>query len=180
MNLPSRWGVEPDECALAFPCDRFSQSTYAAYYRGTTIGASPETVYRWLCQLKAAPYSYDWLDNWGRESPQQLTPGLDELSAGETMMLLFEVIEFERGRHVTLRQKSGTPGTLVFRDVVVSYLIVPQAFDSCRLLIKTAIRHPGPPIGWLTRSFLPWGDLFMMRRQLLNFKRLAEASHGGA
>ena len=174
MPIPIHWGVTPEECSLAFPCDRFSQPSYAAYFRGITIRATPEKIFRWLCQMKAAPYSYDWIDNLGRRSPQGLIPGLDDLAAGQTMMFFFEVIDFEHGRHVTVRQKAKTVGALVFSDAVVSYLIAPQAGDACRLLIKAAIRHPASPMGWLTRILLPWGDLVMMRRQLLNFKRLAE------
>jgi hypothetical protein len=179
MPIPNHWGVDPQECSSPFPCDRFSQPSYTAYYRGITIQAAPGTVFRWLCQMKAAPYSYDWIDNFGRQSPQTLTPGLDHLANGQTMMFIFEVIDFERDRHITLRQKPKTLGALVVGDVVVSYLIVAQAPKTCRLLIKVAMRHPRPPLGWLTRAVLPWGDLVMMRRQLLNFKRLAEALEHG-
>ncbi|MBI4249944.1 MAG: hypothetical protein HY611_10620 [Elusimicrobia bacterium] len=180
MTIPFHWGVTSEECSLAFPCDRFSQPSYIAYFRGITVMADPETIFRWLCQLKAAPYSYDWLDNWGRQSPQRLIPGLDDLAAGQSMMFFFEVIDFERPRHVTVRQKPKTIGARVFGDVVVSYLIVPQAQNVCRLLAKAAIRHPAAPMGWLTRILLPWGDLIMMRRQLLNFKQLSEKSVHGA
>ena len=72
MPIPSRWGVTPEECSRTFPGDRFTQPSYTAYYRGITIRASPETVFRWLCQMKAAPYSYDWLDNLGRQSPLEI------------------------------------------------------------------------------------------------------------
>lgn len=129
--------------------------------------------------MKVAPYSYDWIDNLGRQSPQSLIRGLEDLATGQTMMFFFEVIDFERSRHITVRQRPKTVGALIFGDVVVSYLIVPHAQNACRLLIKAAIQHPPAPIGWLTRILLPWGDLIMMRRQLLNFKQLAEGSlHG--
>lgn len=179
MSMPFRWGVTSEECALSFPCDRFLQPSCATYFRGTTARAAPETIFRWLCQLRVAPYSYDWIDNLGRQSPRRLIQGLDELAAGQTMMFLFEVIEFERNRHITVRQKPKTLGALVFSEVVVSYLIVPQAENTCRLLVKVGVRHPPAPVGWLTRALLPWGDLLMMRRQLLNFRQLAEASARG-
>ena len=61
-----------------------------------------------------------------------------------------------------------------FGEVAGSYLIIQKSFHECRLLVKIIFQHPAPPIGWLIRLFLPPGDLIMMRRQLLNFKKLAE------
>ena len=71
--LGATWGVEPAETATAFPCDRLDGGFDADYYRGVTVHAPPSAVYRWLCQLRAAPYSYDWIDNRGRRSPRSGT-----------------------------------------------------------------------------------------------------------
>jgi hypothetical protein len=57
---------------------------------------------------------------------------------------------------------------------VVTYLIVPLEDERCRLLVKMAVRYPRGLRGALMRFALPWGDLVMMRRQLLNFKALVE------
>ena len=179
MPIPFHWGTAQQELLLPFPCDRFAQPFYTFYHRGVTIQAAPETVFRWLCQMRVAPYSYDWIDNLGRQSPQKLIPGLDQLAIGQTMMFFFELIDFEHNRHLTVRHKPNTIGARVFGDVLVSYLIVPQAQNSCRLLAKAAIKYPAGPIGWLARAFLPWGDLIMMRRQLLNFKDLSEKTNHG-
>jgi hypothetical protein len=62
----------------------------------------------------------------------------------------------------------------MFGDVAVSYIIVPKNAGNCRLLVKLIVKYPLGLIGRLMRLLLPWGDLVMMRRQLLNFKELAE------
>ena len=173
------WGTRPDEILLGYPCDRFldvldEDDFDEAYYRGTSIHAPPEIIFRWLCQLRIAPYSYDWVDNFGRKSPSTLTPGLEELRVGQDVMTIFELVDFEEDRQLTIRMKRGLFGSKAFGDTVVSYLIEPDDGGNCRLLVKLLIRYPKGILGWLTRLILPLGDLIMMRRQLLNFKELSE------
>ncbi len=173
MSVSQTWGTEPAERRLSFPCDLHAPDEAEAYYRGVTIEAPPAVVFRWLCQLRAAPYSYDWIDNWGRRSPQVLIDGLEQLERGQEIMGIFQLVDFEPERHLTIRTK--VEGR--FGDVLVSYVIVPAGATRCRLLAKLLVRYPGGVLGRLMRLLLPWGDLIMMRRQLLNFKRLAEGSY---
>jgi len=168
------WGVEPTERVIAFPCDRLPEKFDAEYYRGVTVRASSAMTYRWLCQLRAAPYSYDWIDNWGHRSPRQLIPGLENLKLGQTVMTIFNLIDFEADRQLTCRIKPRTSPSRLFGDVVVSYLIVPRGERECRLLAKVRVTYPPGLMGRLMRGVLPPGDLVMMRRQLLNLKKLAE------
>lgn len=168
------WGVEPAETALAFPCDQLPEKFDAEYYRGVTVHASPATTFRWLCQLRAAPYAYDWLDNWGRRSPRQLIPGLENLKNGQTVMTIFNLIDFETDHHLTCRIKPRTSPSRLFGDVMVSYLIVPRSDGECRLLAKLRVSYPPGAMGRMMRVVLPAGDLVMMRRQLLNLKGFAE------
>ncbi len=174
MSVQLTWGTTEDERSLAFPCDRYLERFDAVYYRGVTVKAPPEVLFRWLCQMRVAPYSYDWIDNFGRTSPRELTPGLDELAVGQRMMS-FELTEFERDVHLTMLVRSRLWG-----QIALTYLVVPRDADNCRLLVKMLVRYPKGPFGWLERLFLPWGDLVMMRRQLLNFKELAEGTAKGA
>jgi hypothetical protein len=175
-SISETWGTEPQERRLAFPCDGIISQPDAALYRGVTIDASAETVFRWLCQMRAAPYSYDWIDNFGRQSPCELTPGLDNLAIGQEVMGIFDLIGFEQGRHLTIRTKPRSSSSRTLGDVVVSYVIVPGPTNRCRLLVKLVAKYPPGVKGRLMRALLPWGDLIMMRRQLLNFKRLAEGT----
>jgi hypothetical protein len=173
-SLSQTWGTDARERDLLFPCDGLIAHPDAGLYRGVTINASAEVVFRWLCQMRVAPYSYDWIDNCGRQSPQELTPGLENLVVGQDVMEIFDLVDFERGRHLTIRVKPGSSALRTFGDIAGSYLIVPTSPNSCRLLVKLIAKYPAGPKGRFMQTLLPWGDLFMMRRQLLNLKQLAE------
>jgi hypothetical protein len=165
------WGSTAEERQLAFACDRFVAEPNDALYRALTVNAPPALLFRWLCQLRTAPYSYDWIDNLGRRSPRRLTPGLDRLRVGQRVMTVFRLAAFEPDRHVTA--VLDRPGAL-FGDLAVSYLIVPEADERCRLVVKLAVAYPRTPIGAAMRALLPAGDLVMMRKQLLTLRKLAE------
>lgn len=173
MSVAYTWGTQEAERRLPFPCDRHVEQAEAAYFRGITVRASSATLFRWLCQMRAAPYSYDWIDNGGRRSPRTLTPGLEHLAVGQSVMRIFTLVDFARDRHLTLRIKYGTGAFGLFGDLAITYLIVPESPERCRLLVKIVVRYPRGLTGALMRWGLPWGDLVMMRRQLLNFRRLA-------
>jgi hypothetical protein len=156
-----------------------------AYFRAVTVGAPAAVLYRWLCQLRVAPYSYDWIDNGGRRSPRTLTPGLERLAVGDPVMTIFELIAFEPDRHLTMRLRDGAPESArsarlvagarrTFPDIVLTYWIEPAAGGVVRLVMKFLARYPAGVVGWLQRTLLPWGDLVMARRQLLNLRDLAE------
>ena len=175
MSIASTWGTCPEERRLSFPCDRLIPHPEDSLYRGVTIDASAQTVFRWLCQMRVAPYSYDWIDNGGRQSPPALTPGLENLVLGQDVMEIFQLADFARDQHLTLRIKANSRAQRLFGDLAVSYFVVAKGARSCRLLVKLVAQHPPGVWGMLMRSLLPWGDLIMMRRQLLNFKQLAES-----
>jgi hypothetical protein len=174
ISVPGKnWGATPAEQAQAFPCDRHLADPDDAYFRAVSVDAPASVVFRWLCQLRLAPYSYDWIDNLGRRSPQTLVPGVDELAVGQRFAIIFRLVEFERDRHLTILLRNSP----LFGDVAVTYLVMPETEERCRLIAKLLVRYPGPaPLAVLERALLPAGDLVMMRRQLLNLKGLAEAS----
>ncbi len=175
MSVSETWGTTAAEREFAFPCDALLTRIDAQLYRGITINAAPEVVFRWLCQLRAAPYSYDWIDNRGRRSPQELTPGLERLETGQSVMTIFTLTSFDSNKHLTIRLKPSRAARSLFGDIAVSYLIVRKGGAGCRLLVKLVVQHSPTLKGRLMRRFLPWGDLVMMRKQLMNLKRLAEA-----
>lgn len=166
------WGTTAHERGLSFPCDPYLTEPDDVYYRGIDVDAPAATVFRWLCQLRVAPYSYDWIDNMGRRSPRELTPGIEELASGQRVMTIFELVEFEPDRHMTVRLHRAS---VFFGEVAVTYMVVPDGPGRSRLLAKALMRHSRRLPGWrLRQAAMPWLDLIMMRKQLLNLKQLAE------
>jgi hypothetical protein len=172
LSVAATWGTTPSERALAYPCDAFVARLDGELWRGVTVRAGARIVFRWLCQLRAAPYSYDWIDNLGRTSPRTLTPGLEQLAVGQRAMSIFELVAFEPDRHVTFRTRRFA--TSLFPAVAVTYLLVPAAPDETRLLAKLALEVRPGPLGRAALTLLAWGDLVMMRKQLLTLRDLAE------
>ncbi|MBL8045329.1 MAG: hypothetical protein JNL09_02250 [Anaerolineales bacterium] len=171
MTIALIWGSTPAERAQTFPCDSVLTEADAAYFRAVTVDAPVAVVFRWLCQLRVAPYSYDWIDNWGRPSPPTLTPGLENLRVGQTVMTMFRLASFASNVHVTLQ---AVLLKRLFGELAVSYCIQAASPNCTPLIVKLRVRYPRGPLGWLMRLVLPWGDWVMMRRQLLNLKSLAE------
>lgn len=168
-----QWGAADGDLSRDYPCDLLIPEPDQEMYRSVGVGAPAATLFLWICQLRLAPYSYDRIDNFGHQSPQKLVPGIDELEPGQEFMRIFRLDSFEPGRSVTLRSKSDR---LVDSAVTYMALDTPGGTGSSagsRLLVKFNVRYTSPLAGPL-RLILPPGDLVMMRRQLLELKRLAE------
>jgi hypothetical protein len=164
--IADRWGVTAEEVARAYPCDDLVVNPAFQGWRGVTVAATPATVWPWVTQIRLAPYSYDWIDNLGRRSPQALR-GLPEPVVGEPFISSFgrrfgHIDSVSVGRELT--------GTIL--GAVMSYVLVPvHGGRQTRLLLKIVVGG-----GRLLAPLLSVGDLVMARRQLLNLAALAEGS----
>jgi hypothetical protein len=171
MSIATTWGTTAEERALSYPCDALLPHGQALY-RGVTVNAPPSIVFRWLCQMRVAPYSYDRLDNGGKQSPQELTPSLDELAVGQTVMRSFVIRSFDLNEHITVGLRPGAWEGFV-SDVAATYAIRPQG-ETSRIIVKLLLLYRPGLVGRIMPPLIAWGDFVMMRKQLLNFKRLAE------
>jgi hypothetical protein len=176
VSVARHWGTTDAERALAFPGDRPEDADGDLLWRGVGVAAPAAVVFRWLCQLRVAPYSYDWIDNGGRRSPRALTPGLEALERGQRFMQIFRLEDFTPGAHVTLETPAGSRGARLFGRVRVTYWARAEAVGRTRLLVKLRVVPARGLWGRALRRLLPWGDLLMLRRQLLNLKALAEGT----
>ncbi|HEX6455781.1 MAG TPA: hypothetical protein VF009_04605 [Solirubrobacterales bacterium] len=168
----SQWGSTAAERARPYPCDGLVEAPRRSLYRAIDVEAPQAVVFRWLCQLRVAPYSYDKLDNLGRPSPQELTPGLERLELGQRVATIFRLVEFEPGESLTILHRGP-----VFGEVGCTYWAKRVDDERSRIVVKLTWKPArGRVLGSLERLLLPPGDLVMMRRQLLNLKGLAEAT----
>ncbi|MBF6337991.1 hypothetical protein IU450_19115 [Nocardia abscessus] len=154
------WGATEAEREAPLPCDERQPGGFQAD-RAIGIDAPPALVYAWLCQLRVAPYSYDLLDHFGKRSPRLRDPKLTELEVGQRFMSQFELVSFVLGGHITL----------LAGNVCVTYAVRPDGTGT-RLVVR--IRFGGPKLVAVAMAI---GDVFMMRKQLLTLKELAEAEH---
>ncbi len=162
--IGDRWGVSDAEVARSYGCDALVPDPALEAWRGVTVLAPARVVWTRVGQVRAAPYSYDWVDNLGRRSPQHLL-GLDPPAVGEPF-------SHSGGRPIgcILAVEPGVELTATVMGGVLSYLVVPGDAGSSRLLLKVVM-----PRLRLLAPLVSVGDLVMARRQLLNLKRLAEA-----
>jgi hypothetical protein len=166
----SEWGSTAEERARPYPCDDLVEEPQAAMFRAVDVDAPQAVVFRWICQLRAAPYSYDKLDNFGRRSPQRLTPGLERLEHGQRVATIFRLVDFEPGESLTILHRGRA-----FGEVACTYWAKQVDEKRSRIVVKLLWRPARSGLlGAPERLLLPPGDLVMMRRQLLNLKELAE------
>jgi hypothetical protein len=161
-------GDQSGEREEAYPCDGLVGDPDVVF-RAVDVDAPAPLVFRWVCQLRAAPYSYDWIDNLGRRSPRTLVQDLDHLEVGQRVMTIFRLVAFEEGCSITLKST-----TALFGRVAATYRVVPTEAGQSRIVVKLLFSTRPGVRGWVTRHLLPLGDLLMMRKQLLTLKALAE------
>ena len=166
------WNVTAAERVADHPADA-QRPGGTHLVRAVDVDADPAVVFRWLCQVTVAPYSFDLVDNLGRRSPSTLTPGADELRLGQKFGI-GPIVDFETGRHIT----AVTAGAArrMFGDLAMSYQVVPGVRTESRILACVAIpaARSRPSRAWQT--LLGAGDLVMIRHQLHRLRGYAEAT----
>jgi len=168
------WGATPDEVSHPLPGDELvTRPTFNAT-RAITIAASPEEIWPWLVQVgltRAGWYSYDILDNLARPSARHIIPELQNLAPGDVVPMS---PDGKQGMQVHSIDEPhsmiwGTPG-----DTTWAWQLDAKPDGSTRLITRVRSRYR-----WLSPSIafslvLEFGDIWMMRKMLLNLRDRAE------
>jgi hypothetical protein len=116
---------------------------------------------------RAGWYSYDLLDNLGRPSARRIIPELQGLKPGDVLPMSPDGKQGMRV-HALDRPRSmiwGTPG-----DTTWVWVLQPLPDGATRVITRVRSKYH-----WLSRSIafsviLEFGDIWMMRRMLLNLR----------
>lgn len=172
-RLPYVWGATEDEAAAAYPCDGLAGSRAVRAIRAVDVGATPPTVFAWVCQLRRAPYSYDLIDNFGRRSPRTLDPTMLDLALGQRAATIFRIVDVVDGQSITM-QVTDRRFARLMGSVACTYAVEPAGAGRSRLIGVIDIPQRARFLARLRMDLIMWGDLVMMRKQLRTLAKLAE------
>jgi len=139
------------------------------------INADASAIFLWLKQMRIAPYSYDFIDNKCRKSPDFIIENLPPLKVNTHYLLAFHIFEFEENSFIACRfcEPINPPLTLYMKGLYIEYRIVEQG---TRNILWCKIK------GYYNDGISSKGFFFifsvvnkiMMARQLKNIKKLSQ------
>lgn len=172
----TRWGATPDEVDTTLPGDEIEVPPGMTATRAITIGAPPEAVWPWLVQIgggKAGWYSYDWLDNLGRPSAQEILPQWQDVAVGDPAA---QMNAFAPPEASVWEVAAVAPNeTLLWRspDATWVWSLTPLPGGATRLVTRIRVGYR-LPLGLVFGPLLEVADFPMMRKELLGIKARAE------
>jgi len=162
----------------SFP--NISNSKCRELLRCIEISAKASDIFVWLKQLRIAPYSYDFIDNRCRKSPDYIIENLPPLKANTHFLLAFHILEFEANSFVVCRfcEPINPPVNLYMKDLFFEYRIAEHGTKTnlwCK--IKGHFNNDISSKGFF--FIFSVVNKIMMTRQLKNIKKLSELSAAG-
>lgn len=171
------WGATPAEVSRSLPSDQLVERPSFNATRAITIDAAPHDVWPWLVQVgvtRAGWYSYDLLDNLGRDSARRIIPELQSLAEGDVIPMSPD------GKHGMRVLSMQAPHSMVWGeagDTTWAWQLDETGVGGTRLVARVRSRYR-----WLSPSIafsllLELGDIWMMRKMLLNLRERAASPH---
>ncbi len=183
----NRWGATDQELAMVLPGDDIVARPNMDSTRAITINASPEDIWPWLVQLgkgRGGLYSYDWLDiafkvldkpssetilqeHQGIKEGDVIPIGRDDSTADD-----FYVHQVERNHALVI----GANDPAFRHRVSWAMALIHEGPDQTRLIMRVRGDVPMNPKGIVMYALLDPAAFVMLRKQMLNIKRLAETT----
>jgi hypothetical protein len=143
--------------------------------RHIEIKATRSEIFTWLKQLRVAPYSYDFIDNRFRESPDYIIENLPPLKVNTHFLLAFHIYAFREDSFIAGRfcQPINPPLNLYMNDMFVEYRIAEQGSETmlwCK--IKAFINSGLSSKGFF--AIFSVANKIMMTKQIRKIKKLSE------
>jgi hypothetical protein len=170
-----RWGATDEEVARAMPGDDMMKRPTFNATRAVTIQARPEEIWPWLVQIgvtRAGWYSYDWLDNLGHHSAEQIVPEWQHVAVGDLIPLSpdgkagMRVKAFEPNQWMLWWDNKG--------DVTWYWGLYPQNDNQTRLITRVCSFYRWTKPSILFSLLVEFTDIVMMRKCMLGIKQRAE------
>ena len=173
------WGATQAEVSRVLPSDELVERPTFNATRAITIEAAPPEVWPWLVQVgltRAGWYSYDLLDNLGRHSARRIVPELQNLAEGDVIPMSPD------GKQGMPVHSMDPPHSMVWGErggTTWAWQLDETGEGTTRLITRVRSRYK-----WLSPSMafsvlLEFGDIWMMRKMLLNLRDRATAAGMG-
>ncbi|MFZ6030380.1 MAG: hypothetical protein ACOYYS_21945 [Chloroflexota bacterium] len=171
-----RWGATNDEVARSMPGDELVSSPTFNATRAVTINARPEAIWPWLVQIgfgRAGWYSYDWIDNLGKPSANQIMSEWQDLKVGDKVYL--SQWTFETVRHIEVfRNMLWVGGESAATAGTWAWGLYPMNEHQTRLVTRLRGKYNWASPWIVLLLVVDTLDIVMMRRCLLGIKERAE------
>lgn len=146
----------------SIPGDESIPSPYWKLDQTIIMQATPEDIWPWLVQMgngRAGWYSYDWIDNLGKNSFEYIDSSLQNLKVGQKISC-FTVEEFQPQKFITLK---------LSQNCNMTWALIPHG-TSTELFTRVRIYRPN----LLIKAILTPGHFIMQRKQFIELKKRLE------
>jgi hypothetical protein len=165
------------------PGDEFVAGPIGSVTHAVTIRRAPRDVWPWLLQMgagRAGWYSYDVIDNGGRNSADRILPQFQTTAIGTLFPAIpgatdaFMVVAYEQERFFIL---GWVPGSQDAPVTTWAFVLEEPEPGYTRLIEHGRVRSPYRPCGlpeWLAKRLASLAHAVMVRKHLLGIARRAQ------